>query len=163
MNSYRRSLVLLALLMSLGGCDEINRFPGLCYRVAIMVGLPPAQNHRPLEQRAHMGKRIPVGLSNGRHWEKRGDALAHFKLMLNRYRNGQVVNDPADHSDLVALVTAYEKTISDKTKSKVGPGIKHFSRESNLLDGYPTDGFHVHRVDGSSIDFSYIKAVQRLG
>ena len=28
MNSYRRSLVLLALLVNLGGCDEINRFLG---------------------------------------------------------------------------------------------------------------------------------------
>lgn len=89
--------------------------------------------------------------------------MAHFKAMLNRYKNGEVVTDHEDHGDLVALVTAYEKTISDKTESKVGPGIKHFTRQSNLPDGYPTDGFHVHRVDGSSTDFSYIKAVQRLG
>lgn len=110
-----------------------------------------------------MGKPIPVSLSNGKHWKKKGDAFAHFRAMLNRYKNGDTVTDHEDHADLVALVTAYEQTISDKTESKVGAGIKYFTRQSNLPDGYPTDGFHVHRVDGSSIDFSYRNAVQRLG
>jgi hypothetical protein len=30
----------------------------------------------------------------------------------------------------------------------------------NIGDGYATSGFHVHRIDGTSIDFSYIQAVK---
>lgn len=109
-----------------------------------------------------MGKAKAVTLSNGKAWPTQKLAFAHFKEMLARYTTGAVVSAPADHDDLVALVTAYDRVLVDKGETKCGPGIKHFSRERNSDEGWSTDGFHVHRVDGSSIDFSFYKAIQSL-
>ncbi len=110
-----------------------------------------------------MGKAKPVTLSNGKTWPTQKEASAHFKQMLARYQTGAVVDSRSDHDDLVALVTAYDRALTQNEESKSGSGIKHFSRERNYDEGWSTDGFHVHRIDGSSIDFSYIKAIRSLG
>ena len=102
----------------------------------------------------------PVHLPNGKTWSKQGDALAHFKAMLARYDVGQLVGDPADHADLSALLQIYDTALSPEAEFKIGIGISHFSKQNNFHEGWTTAGFHVHRTDNSSIDFSYIEAVK---
>jgi hypothetical protein len=100
-----------------------------------------------------------VALSNGRNWKFQKDALAHFKSMLARYQNGQRVEDQSDHADLCALLERYDAVLPAGVSTKSAGGISHFSRAQNVGEGWATDGFHVHRLDGTSIDFSYIDAV----
>ncbi|CAE6860299.1 hypothetical protein R69658_07583 [Paraburkholderia aspalathi] len=101
-----------------------------------------------------------VMLNNGRQWRTQHDALEHFKQMLARYRNGERVADPSDHADLCALISRYDEFVPAGEDTKAGQGVSHFSRESNASAGWTTDGFHVHRLDSTSIDFSYIEAVK---
>jgi len=102
----------------------------------------------------------PIRLSNGRQWRTQKDALQHFKQMLARYENGDRIDAPSDHDDLCALLSRYDSVLSPGEVTKVGTGVAYFSRERNVGDGWSTDGFHVHRTDGTSIDFSYISAVK---
>ena len=101
-----------------------------------------------------------VRLNNGRHWQKQGDALAHFKGMLARYSVGERVSDANDHADLAALLVAYDSVLPEGAAAKAGAGIEFFSKQTNRGQGWSTDGFHVHRTDGTHIDFSYIDAVK---
>jgi hypothetical protein len=100
-----------------------------------------------------------VDLMNGRKWKKQADALQHFKEMLGRYSSGANVDDPADHDDLAALLLIYDTHVAAGEPTKAGSGIANFSKQVNR-DNYNSPSFHVHRTDGTSIDFSYIKAVQ---
>lgn len=100
-----------------------------------------------------------VKLSNGREWPSKTAALQHFKAMLARYRNGQRVIDPDDHSDLSALIARYDSTALNEDEKKGLGGVDYFSRELNVAEHFRTPGFHVHRLDGTSIDFSYVHAV----
>ncbi|WP_198674754.1 DUF3223 domain-containing protein [Rhodoferax ferrireducens] len=100
----------------------------------------------------------PVSLSNGRTWRAKKDALAHFKAMLSSYSEGDPISVVADHDDLCSLLVRYDSTTLDGT-SKIGSGIDHFSKQRNTGEGWSTVGFHVHRTDGTSDDFSYIAAV----
>lgn len=100
----------------------------------------------------------PVSLSNGRAWRTKNDALAHFKAMLGRYSVGDLVPVGEDHDDLRALLVRYDAASCDGT-NKIGAGIDHFSKQRNSGEGWSTDGFHVHRIDGSVDDFSYRNAV----
>ena len=102
----------------------------------------------------------PVRLANSRSWPTQKDALQHFKDMLGRYTNGERVTDPTDHDDLCALLTRYDAAVAPGQATKGGGGIAYFSRERNVGEGWATDGFHVHRFDGTSDDFSYISAVK---
>jgi hypothetical protein len=79
--------------------------------------------------------------------------------MLARYSNGETVT-PEDHEDLAALLIRYDAAIEDSGTTKIGVGIECFKRQSNAELGWSTDGFWVYRSDGTSIDFSYIKAVK---
>jgi hypothetical protein len=83
-------------------------------------------------------------LANGRTWTTQRDALAHFKNMLARYKTGDIVSDPSDHSDLAALLHHYDGFLASGQPTKVGVGIDHFSRQRNGGPGWSTDGFHVH-------------------
>ena len=101
----------------------------------------------------------PVNLSNGRQWRTQTEALKHFKDMLSRHARGDQVADANDHSDLESLLQRYDAMLPDGADTKTGVGISHFSKELNVGNGWVSDGFHVYRVDGTSIDFSYIDAV----
>ena len=101
-----------------------------------------------------------VQLSNGRQWRSRKDAKAHFREMLHRYKDGEKVTDPSDESDLRALVDLYDSVMPAGKPTKTGTGIKGFSRQVNSGPGFSTPGFHVHRTDESSIDFSIYDAVE---
>jgi hypothetical protein len=101
-----------------------------------------------------------VTLKNGRKWPTQKSALAHFKDMLHRYKNGDVVNHPNDIDDLAALLTIYDETRASDEPAKIGKGIHHFKRLSNSVLGWPTDGFWIFRIDETAVDFSYIAAVK---
>jgi len=101
-----------------------------------------------------------VDLRNGRTWTTQKSALQHFKDMLHRYRNGEIVSSHADMADLSALLTIYDEKRGAGEPSKVGEGIDYIKRLNNEVLGWPTDGFWIFRLDGTSIDFSYISAVK---
>lgn len=100
-----------------------------------------------------------INLSNGRSWKTQTAALTHFKDMLGRYTDHQIVEDRSDHDDLVALLERYDAAIIN-SPAKIGSGIDHFLRRRNVGEGYSTPGFWVHRTDGTATDFSYIDAVK---
>lgn len=102
----------------------------------------------------------PVHLSNGSKWPSRKDAIEHFKKMLARYADGERVSDSADESDLRALLARYDSVVPAGSPTKAGVGVDHFSRQRNTGEGWTTPGFHVHRTDGTSVDFSFYSAVQ---
>lgn len=101
-----------------------------------------------------------VSLPNGRYWRAQGDAMAHFKEMLARCTLGGRVMDAGDHSDLGALLNVYDSVLSEGAETKIGAGIDFFSKQRNRGDGWSSDGFHVHRIDGTNVDFSYKEAVR---
>lgn len=63
-----------------------------------------------------------INLSNGRAWNTQSAALAHFKDMLARYADEEVVEDRVDHDDLIALLERYDAVIVDGP-SKIGNGV----------------------------------------
>lgn len=102
----------------------------------------------------------PVTLSNGRSWKLQKDAIAHFKSMLHKYKDGDRVSDPSDEDDLRALLNRYDRVLPSGQPTKAGPGVLYFSRQLNVGDVWATPSFHVHRTDGTSIDFSFYEAIR---
>ena len=101
-----------------------------------------------------------VNLPNGRNWRLQKEALEYFRAMLSRYSLGERVTESADHADLSALLQIYDGVLPPGGATKAGTGIEYFSKQRNSGEGWSTDGFHVHRTDGSAVDFSYIQAVK---
>ncbi len=95
-----------------------------------------------------MGKKQPFSIDT-RSFEKKGDARAFFKEMLNRYRPGDRVSD-ADALDLRALLKRYTEY-----EAKLGRGIDHFEIVTQFVDGITTQCFEIVRADGTRDDFSY--------
>lgn len=110
-----------------------------------------------------MGKIVPICLPNGRNWQKKGDAVNHFKSMLARYSDGARVFDPADHSDLASLLQVYDSVLDAGDLSKAGVGISHFERRKDRDHPGHTSCFFVVRTDGTSIDFSTRRALDVAG
>lgn len=106
-----------------------------------------------------MGKAKAVRLSNGRSWPTKGDAIAHFKAMLARYRDGSRVSDPEDHGDLAALLSVYDSVLHAGQPTKAGVGVSHFERRKDQDHPGNTSCFFVVRTDGTSIDFSTRRAL----
>jgi hypothetical protein len=106
-----------------------------------------------------MGKAKAVRLSNGRSWPKKGDAVDHFKAMLARYRDGSRVSDSDDHSDLAALLDVYDSVLDDGEPTKAGIGASHFERRKDQDHPGHTSCFFVVRTDGTSVDFSFRRAL----
>ena len=101
--------------------------------------------------------KVNITLSTGRIFNSKKEALKHFKDMLHRYSDGDRIQSP-DNQDLSGLLNRYDSFI-DRGCSKIGAGISHFSRKRNVFNGFSSPSFWVHRVDGSSTDFSYITAI----
>jgi hypothetical protein len=104
-------------------------------------------------------KSKPVILINGKSWQTQSAARDHFKDMLARYEDEDIVEDWADHEDLAALIARYDSSIIDGP-SKAGSGIEHFLKRRNVGDGYSTPSFWIRRTDGTETDFSYITAIK---
>lgn len=110
-----------------------------------------------------MGKIVSISLPNGRHWQRKGDAVDHFKAMLARYSDGARIVDPADHSDLASLLQVYDSVIDAGEPTKTGTGISHFERRKDRDHLGHTSCFFVVRTDGTSIDFSTRRALDVAG
>ena len=110
-----------------------------------------------------MGKAKPINLPNGRSWPKVGDAKAHFKAMLARYKDAARVSDQSDHSDLAALLEVYDSVLLPGELTKGGAGVSHFERRKDKDHPGHTSCFFVVRIDGTSIDFSTVKALGGAG
>jgi hypothetical protein len=80
-----------------------------------------------------------INLPNGRCWKTQTAALAHFKDMLARHSDNQIVEGRQDHDDLVALLERYDAVITD-SPAKIGSGIEHFFRRQNVGEMYSTPG-----------------------
>ena len=106
-----------------------------------------------------MAKSIPVQLPTGRKWAKKGDAQSHFKTMLGRYEVGERILDPTDHAELEALLTIYDAALPQGQAPKAGNGVAYFEKRVELDHPGRTTCFFVVRRDGSSIDFSYLRAL----
>lgn len=110
-----------------------------------------------------MGKAMIISLPNGRTWAKKGDALAHYKAMLARYRDGSRVSEPADYSDLASLLEVYDSALDAGEPTKTGVGVSHFERRKDQDHPGHTSCFFVVRTDGTSIDFSTRRALDVAG
>lgn len=105
-----------------------------------------------------MVKAVDIGT---RKFTTQKAALGHFREMLHRYNDGDVINSPEDHADLVALIERYDFVLDRAGEPLKGQGqIKHFERRRNPGPGWSSHGFWVVREDGSDTDFSYIHAVK---
>jgi Protein of unknown function (DUF3223) len=100
-----------------------------------------------------------ITLSNGRSWKTQAAALAHFKEMLHRHADNQVVEGRDDHDDLLALLERYDAVITHGP-AKIGSGVEYFLRRRNVGENFSTPGFWVRRTDGTDTDFSYIDAAK---
>lgn len=103
----------------------------------------------------------PVMLPDGKKWGTQSEALSHFKNMLARYADGQIVDSIEDHDDLVALLERHDQ-LGISESSKIGAGISYFERRLNRGEGYSSHGFWVIRVDGTETDFSYVKTIKGM-
>ena len=92
-----------------------------------------------------------INLPNGRSWKTQTEALAHFKQMLARHSDNQIVESRSDHDDLVALLERYDAVITD-SPAKIGSGIEYFFRRRNVGEGLDArflgaqDRRHRHRL-----------------
>ena len=106
-----------------------------------------------------MAKSIPIHLPTGRNWPKKGDAQSYFKAMLGRYEVGVRVLDPNDHAELEALLAIYDSVLPQGQAKKAGAGVAYFEKRVELDHPGRTTCFFVVRRDGTSIDFSYLRAL----
>ncbi|WP_422110854.1 DCL family protein [Delftia tsuruhatensis] len=79
--------------------------------------------------------------------------------MLSRYSVGDRVNNPSDHADLAALLAIYDSALTTGEPTKAGCGVCHFEKRWDMDHPGNTTCFFVVRTDGTSIDFSTIKAL----
>lgn len=97
--------------------------------------------------------RQPVVI-NGVEFKFQKDAVAYFKEMLERYRNGQTVVGH-DHEMLMSLLERHHE--ADK---KIGCGVNRLYKDKTDM---PTSCFWIERKDGSRTDFSYRTAISAKG
>lgn len=102
----------------------------------------------------------PVILPNGRQWPTRTIAIEHFTQMLGRYSLDESVPPGADYDDLIALLRHYDRDVVSGAPTKIGAGVDRFAKGQKRGEGFTTECFFVHRVDGSFDDFSFIKAIR---
>ncbi|MCA0184838.1 MAG: DCL family protein [Proteobacteria bacterium] len=100
-----------------------------------------------------------LNLSGRRSWATQKAAKAHFGAILHRYSNGEPITNNDDHNDLLALLSAYDADTPPAEK-KSGSGVEYFFRDKEPEHGGVNNCFWVRRTDGSSIDFSFHKAVE---
>ena len=92
-----------------------------------------------------MARGKPVVLGD-RSFRTRQEALAFFKVMLARYRPGEVVVE-TDAVHLAELIKRHPEA-----SEKIGPGVHHFEVMSA---DFGTKCFGIVRCNGTRVDFSY--------
>ena len=100
----------------------------------------------------------PVRLPNGAVWASQGDAEEHFREIRDKFPPGVQIGPGPEYEDLFALLTLYDANWPAE-ESKIGSGVSYFETRINKTNGGRTIGFWVVRTDGTSLDFSFIKAI----
>ena len=98
-----------------------------------------------------MGKARPIVVGD-HQFPTRAAAEDFFGAMLNRYKAGDRVND-ADAKWLHDLIALHPDA------DKIGGGIAYFTVKRNQFN----NGFWLHRLDGHSSDWSYLKCISPAG
>lgn len=95
----------------------------------------------------------PVELET-RSFPNQKQAREFFQGILYRYESGIAIPDP-DHSELAALVVRHPEA-----SQKIGTGISYFT----VMDAiHGTRCFSLHRIDGTSTDFSMRSCISGKG
>lgn len=97
-----------------------------------------------------MARGKPLNLDT-RDFATKSEATAYFGEMLNRYKPGDRVNH-LNSCDLAALLKHH-----NEYEEKIGVGVLRF--EVAVAQGYTTQCFKIVRVDGSSVEFSYVHCI----
>jgi hypothetical protein len=79
------------------------------------------------------------------------DALKYFSRMLQREVDKV---EGEEFEQVLALLQLHPNA-----KAKIGPGVEAIYREPNPQNGGRNNGFVIHRIDGTIIDFSYRKCL----
>jgi len=88
----------------------------------------------------------------GRHiFKTKKEALNHYKIILNSYEFGQILNED-DFNELIELLK-----IHPRSESKFGAGIQ--SIKIVKIPKYNTKAFESQRIDNSTDIFSYINCL----
>lgn len=64
---------------------------------------------------------MAIELSNGLIWSSQEKAKQHFRQILARYGDDEIISARADHDDLLALLERYDATVS-VGQTKLGAG-----------------------------------------
>jgi len=81
----------------------------------------------------------------------------HVQALFDKYSTvGMIVTDEPDHEFLLALLQRHEEC-----DEKLGSGVSHFSRDTHPT--WHSPGFKLHRIDGSSTDFSTSHCIAARG
>jgi hypothetical protein len=97
-----------------------------------------------------MGKSAPVRLDSCMFTTK-GAATTFFKEMLKKYAVGRRVSED-DAVHLISLLKHHSEY-----ECKVGVGISHFTI---MQAEFGTQCFCIIRLDGSTVDFSYMHCIK---
>ena len=97
-----------------------------------------------------MARRKPINIGE-EHFETQRQASSFVQQLLNSQPLKVPVSEP-HHSFLCALIALHPRSAE-----KIGGGIRHFTVEPAL---HGTHCFYLTRVDGTKIDFSYLKCVR---
>ena len=98
-----------------------------------------------------MSKAKPVDLGLIQ-FPSQAEAIQHFREMLSRSSTDDFVSKE-DSRYLIALLSRHPSA-----EKKVGPGIVGFFVRKN--PHYHQNEFWIDRIDGSQIDFSYLKCIR---
>jgi Protein of unknown function (DUF3223) len=99
-----------------------------------------------------VGRAKPIEIDT-RSFTSQQQAMEFFRLMLNRYRVGDRVTS-ADARDLAALLKRH-----NEYSEKLGAGVDYFT--VMVAPGFNTNCFEIVRTDGSRVDFSYQRCVDK--
>lgn len=92
-----------------------------------------------------------------RLFQTKKEITRHVQTLFDKYPTvGEIVTDEGDHEFLLALLQRHEEC-----DEKVGNGVAHFSRDAHPT--WQSPGFKLHRVDGSSTDFSTSHCIAARG
>ncbi len=80
-------------------------------------------------------------------FKSKTEATEYFRKMLNRYNDGEDLNQE-DDAILFELLQRHPEA-----EEKIGIGIKIFYRDKSPI--HPTSCFHIERIDGTTTDFSF--------
>lgn len=90
-------------------------------------------------------------------FSKKSDLETHIRALVGRYPDNTPIN-PDDHAFITAVLSHHYQW-----PAKVGAGIAHIEIRTNVNWSGATRGFWLVRVDGSSIDISWVVALQPGG